>query len=88
MDIICSTDMGICYLAAEASADFVKVEKKSPPKETTKNLIPYLSLLLLLFNAGEFLINLTIFILQCACSRSNTTLIEWLIDKMTLFFFD
>lgn len=25
MDILCSTDMGICYLAAEASADFIKV---------------------------------------------------------------
>lgn len=28
MDILCSTDTGICFLTAEANADFIKVEKK------------------------------------------------------------
>jgi len=50
MDILCSTDTGICYLAAEASAGFIEVvEKKSQPKETTKNPVPYLSLVLFTF---------------------------------------
>lgn len=37
MDILYSTDMGICYLAAKASADFIKVEeKKAHPKKQRK----------------------------------------------------
>lgn len=39
MDILCSTDMGICYLAAKASADFIKGEEKSPPKEAKKKIL-------------------------------------------------
>lgn len=77
MDILCITDTGICYLAAQASAGFIKLEKKKAhPKKQQKNPISYLSLLLLLFNAGEFLINLAIFILQCVCSCSNAPLTE------------
>lgn len=30
MDILCSTDMRICYLAAKARTDFIKVEEKKP----------------------------------------------------------
>lgn len=44
LDVLCSTDMGICYLGAEVSADFIKIAKRCPPRETTKNPITYLSL--------------------------------------------
>lgn len=32
LDILCGTDMGICYLAAEVSADFIKMAKNAHPK--------------------------------------------------------
>lgn len=76
MDILCSADTGVCHLAAEVSADFIKVGEKKPTQRNNKNPIPYLSLLHLLSNADEFLINLTIFILQCECSSSSATLTE------------
>lgn len=39
MDILCSTDTGICYLAAQASADFIKVEKKKPTQRNNKKIL-------------------------------------------------
>lgn len=55
MDILCSTDMGICYLAAKASADFIKVEEKKPTQRNKqKNPVLHLSLLLLLCSSGKF----------------------------------
>lgn len=58
MDILCSTDMGICYLAAKASTDFIKEEEKKPTQRNKeKNPVLHLSLLLLLLSAGEFLLS-------------------------------
>lgn len=66
MDILCSTDMGICYLAAKASADFIKEEEKKPTqRKKQKNPVLHLSLLLVRVSAGEFLLS-TLF-LFCLC---------------------
>lgn len=58
MDILCSTDMRICYLAAKARTDFIKVEEKKPTQRNKeKSPVLHLSLLLLLLIAGEFLLS-------------------------------
>lgn len=41
MDILCSTDTGICYLAAKASADFIKGEEKKPTQRNKEKKILY-----------------------------------------------
>lgn len=58
MDILCSTDTRICYLAAKASTDFIKVEEKKPTQRNKEKYpVLYLSLLLLLLIAGDFILS-------------------------------
>lgn len=39
MGVLCSTDTGICYLAAEVSADFIKVEKKKAHSKKQQKML-------------------------------------------------
>lgn len=87
MDILYSTDMGICYLAAKASADFIKVEeKKAHPKKQRKKILyciyhfySYFLVLLSFYHAHHF------YFLWCLCPRSNAMITEQLIGKNNPF---
>lgn len=73
MGFLCSTDTGICYLATEVSADFIKVgKKKAHCKEQQKMLYiiyHFYSLILVSF----LLTSPFLFCNVCSCSSAILT---------------